>query len=262
MKKTFLPVTSCLLTLLLCGVTSLSVLADESCSRRSVEVIRPFDGKTFNGWRFKEHKVGDGRQYWIVGHVKVDPVNSTKLVADKLTGDNDEVPEMVNLAPNPRCRGKQKEPMGLELYTDQEFGDCTVELDFFIPEKSNSGVYMMGRYELQIRDDYGKGALTYQGMGGIYRTSDPKVNACRKFGQWQHYVIQFEAPRFQNGKKVKNARFVKVVLNGKVIQENVDVLGPTGSHIFNEESPTGPLMLQGHHGPVSYRNVKITILKN
>src|SRR5262249_45701970 len=77
-------------------------------------------------------------------------------------------------------------------------------------------------------------------------------------GLWQHLRIEFEAPRFDAaGKKTKNARFVKVVLNGYTIQENVEVTGPTRSAAFNDEKPLGPLMIQGDHGAVALRNLAI-----
>jgi hypothetical protein len=96
-------------------------------------------------------------------------------------------------------------------------------------------------------------------MGGIYTTAAPKKNACRKPGEWQKFVIQFEAPRFDEaGKKTGNARFVKVVLNDEVIHENVEVKGPTPGNLGHKEAATGPLMFQGDHGPVTFRNIKVT----
>ncbi|NOY57975.1 MAG: DUF1080 domain-containing protein [Calditrichaeota bacterium] len=76
------------------------------------------------------------------------------------------------------------------------------------------------------------------------------------------YDIFFRAPRFdKNGRKTANAKFIKVVQNGQIIQENVEVSGPTRSAAFLDEQPLGPLMLQGDHGPVAYRNVRIRPLK-
>jgi hypothetical protein len=84
------------------------------------------------------------------------------------------------------------------------------------------------------------------------------VNACRKPGEWQSFDIFFQAPRFdEQGQKTANAKFLRVLLNGLVIHENEDVTGPTRAALFSDEQPTGPLMLQGDHGPVAYRNFRI-----
>jgi hypothetical protein len=84
------------------------------------------------------------------------------------------------------------------------------------------------------------------------------VNASLPPGQWQTFDVVFRAPRFDaSGKKTRSARFVKVAHNGKLIHENVEVTGPTRAATYNDEKPTGPLMLQGDHGPVAYRNVRV-----
>jgi hypothetical protein len=80
----------------------------------------------------------------------------------------------------------------------------------------------------------------------------------KKPGEWQKFVIEWQAPKFKDGKKVANAKFVKVELNGTVIHENVEMKGPTPSGVTGKEAPTGPLMFQGDHGPVAFRNIKIT----
>jgi hypothetical protein len=84
------------------------------------------------------------------------------------------------------------------------------------------------------------------------------VNATKPPGEWQSFDITFRAPRFDaDGKKVSNAKFVKVVHNGKVIHENVDLTGPTRAAHWDDEKPAGPIMLQGDHGPVAYRNLRV-----
>ena len=87
----------------------------------------------------------------------------------------------------------------------------------------------------------------------------PRTNAARKPGEWKTFVIDFQAPRFQGGKKVSNAIFRSVMLNGELIHENVEVLAPTGGNLGQGEGPTGPLMFQGDHGVVAYRNINITV---
>lgn len=157
----------------------------------------------------------------------------------------------------------------VDLLTREAFGDIELHLEFLIPRHSNSGVYFMGRYELQIYDSFGVEEDQYPGIecGGIYpRWIDnhnegghsPKVNASLPPGQWQSFDVTFRAPRFDaSGKKTANAVFVKVVHNGKVVHENVEVTGPTRAASFNDEKATGPIMLQGDHGPVAFRNIRI-----
>jgi len=157
------------------------------------------------------------------------------------------------------------------IISKEEFGDVELHIEFIVPEKSNSGVYLMARYEVQVFDSWGVEHPKYSDCGGIYqRWSDnkgfegrpPKTNACRKPGEWQSYDITFRAPRFgADGKKTANAVFVKVVHNGTVIHENQEVTGPTRASTYNDEKATGPLMLQGDHGPVAYRNIHVRPLK-
>jgi hypothetical protein len=155
------------------------------------------------------------------------------------------------------------------LISKEEHGDCELHIEFMVPKGSNSGVYFMGRYEIQVFDSYGKEKPEHSDCGGIYQRwkekegvgyegRPPKVNASKKPGEWQNFDVTFKAPRFdESGKKIENAKFVKVVHNGKVVQENESLSGPTRAATFNDEKPTGPLMLQGDHGPVAYRNLKI-----
>ncbi|MFO0930820.1 MAG: DUF1080 domain-containing protein [Gemmataceae bacterium] len=156
----------------------------------------------------------------------------------------------------------------VNLVSKQQFSDIEAHVEFLIPAKSNSGVYFMGRYEIQVYDSYGVKKDKYPGIecGGIYprwigreiEGHSPRVNAALPPGQWQTFDVTFRAPRFDAaGKKVSNARFVKVVHNGKVIHENIPVTGSTRGALYEDEKPTGPLMLQGDHGPVAYRSVRI-----
>ena len=97
----------------------------------------------------------------------------------------------------------------------------------------------------------GKGKEGYEGH-------TPKRNASKAPGEWQTFDITFRAPRFDAaGKKVENARFIKVVHNGQVIHENVEMTGPTRGSKFENEAASGPIVIQGDHGPVAYRNLKI-----
>jgi len=156
------------------------------------------------------------------------------------------------------------------LLTKERFGDVEAHLEFMIPRHSNSGVYFLGSHELQIYDSFGVAKDQYPGIecGGIYpewindanvRGHSPLVNACKPPGEWQSFDVTYRAPRFDAaGKKIRNASFEKVIHNGKLVQENVEVLGPT--RVGLPEQARGPLRLQGDHGPVAYRNIRIRAL--
>ncbi len=158
------------------------------------------------------------------------------------------------------------------LVTAWEHGDMELELEVMMPKGSNSGIYLQGRYEVQLLDSWGVDDPRYGDIGGIYRNWEtepgniymgkaPATNAARAPGLWQHFKIGFKAPRFdQSGKKVANARFVYVELNGVRIHENLEVPLPTGGPIEKNEVATGPLMIQGDHGPVAFRNVRYQLL--
>lgn len=160
------------------------------------------------------------------------------------------------------------------LVSEAEFGDVEAHVEWMVPKGSNSGVYFMGRYEVQVFDSFGVKEPHYSDAGGIYQRWDPKrgkgkegyeghgpkVNASKAPGEWQSFDVIFRAPRFDaDGKKTENAKFIKVVHNGEVVHENVEVTGATRSGMweFDAEKPTGPIMLQGDHGPVAYRNITI-----
>jgi len=156
------------------------------------------------------------------------------------------------------------------LFSKAQFGDVKAHIEFMVPIGSNSGVYFNGRYEIQVLDSWGVKKLKHGDCGGIYQRWDenrepkgyegypPRINASREPGQWQTFDVIFRAPRFnRRGQKVANARFEKVVHNGIVVHADIEVSGPTRASAYNDEKPTGPLMLQGDHGPVAYRNIRI-----
>ena len=150
---------------------------------------------------------------------------------------------------------------GHDIYSIAKFGDAIIELEVMVPKGSNSGIYVMGEYEIQVLDSYGKKKLGMGDMGAVYGAAAPPINACKPAGEWQTFLIDFRAPRFdKSGKKVKNARLVKVALNGKVLHENLELGKHTPGGVTGREHPIGPLMFQGNHGEVAYRNIYITPL--
>jgi Domain of Unknown Function (DUF1080) len=150
-----------------------------------------------------------------------------------------------------------------------KFGDVELFLEFMLAKGSNSGVYLQSLYELQIFDSFGyTGHLTVGDCGGIYGRngseggSPPMRNACREPGEWQSLHVWFRAPRFdREGKKIENARFLRVLLNDVLVQQDFEVLAPTQSSVKIPEAAENPLMLQGDHGPVAYRNIYVRPLR-
>ena len=152
----------------------------------------------------------------------------------------------------------------IDIYSRETFGDCRIELQVMVPKGSNSGIYVMGEYEIQILDSWERVKMGRGDMGAIYGAGAPLVNACKRPGEWQKYVIEFQAPRFDaNGKKTRNgnAKFIKIELNGEVLHEkNLEMSGVAGGALVGREAPFGPLMFQGNHGPVAYRNIIVKSL--
>ncbi len=154
------------------------------------------------------------------------------------------------------------------LMTGFEHGDIELELEFMLPKGSNSGIYLQGRYEVQLFDSWGTKSAKYSDLGGIYRNWEtepakiymgkaPQANAAKAPGLWQKMYISFQAPRFDaQGKKVENARFNKVLINGVLVHENIEVPLPTGGPLENNETAMGPIFIQGDHGAVAFRNIR------
>jgi hypothetical protein len=152
------------------------------------------------------------------------------------------------------------------MLSKENFSDLEAHVEFLVPKDSNSGLYFCGSHEIQIYDSYGK-EPSYAGnaCGGIYPGlvnkarvdgSNPKVNASLPPGEWQTLDVIYRAPRYDAaGKKIANAVFEKVVLNGKTVQENVEV--PQKTICGMRERPTGTLRIQGDHGPVACRNIRL-----
>jgi len=169
-----------------------------------------FDGKTLNGWRLRDPKAKNG---WAV-------VNGELAVVDPK--DN------------------------ADLVSERTFQDLKLHIEFNVDAKSNSGVYLRGRYEVQILDNPdAKMALDTHGCGAVYSRLSPATDATKPAGEWQTLDIEFAG------------RQVTVTLNGKtVVKGSVD--GVTGGALSPYEEEPGPLMLQGDHGKVRFRNIVVT----
>lgn len=182
--------------------------------------IRLFNGKDLDGWKLRNPA---GRQSWSV---------------------------VEGVLHNESGHGAG----GTDICSDEKFGDCLLHIEFKVPKGGNSGVYLQGRYEVQVADSYEQGKSA--GMcGAIYGKAIPKVNASKPAGEWQSYDILFRQARLnEKGEVVKKAR-ISVLHNDKKIIDDVELDGVTGGALDNKEGTPGPLMLQGDHSSVDYRNI-------
>jgi len=154
------------------------------------------------------------------------------------------------------------------IQTVQPFGDVHIHIEWRTPKKiesegqgrGNSGVYLMGLYEVQVLDSW-ENETYYNGQAGsIYKQYSPLVNACRKPGKWQTYDIIFRAPEFNADKTLKDPGYITVIHNGLLIQNHVELKGPTvfvGTPEYRFHESKLPLLLQDHGNPIQYRNIWI-----
>jgi len=207
-----------------------------------------FKGQDLSGWAGSN----DQEHAWeVVGGVALDPADPTRFTTN----------------PGEGVFYNGSSGRTADIVSTVTQGDCELHVEFVVPEKSNSGVYVMGLYEIQILDSWGETDLKYGTCGGVYCQwidekpvggTPPRVNASRPAGEWQTYDITFRAPRFgPSGDKIANACFEQVVWNEQVVHENVEVEGPTRASLPKPETASGNLMLQGDHGPVAYRNIRV-----
>ena len=159
-----------------------------------------------------------------------------------------------------------------QLYTKESFGDCQLHVEFSEPtapvgesqDRGNSGVFLHGLYEIQVLDSYQNKTYADGQAGAVYGQFPPLVNASRPPGQWQWYNIVFHGPRFDSSGKLLRPARVTAFHNGVLIQDNVELTGPTGHHVRPPYKPGPdklPLSLQDHGHPVRYRNIWIRELK-
>ena len=151
------------------------------------------------------------------------------------------------------------------------FGDIQLHIEWASPvpakgegqNRGNSGVFLMGRYEVQVLDCFENQTYPDGQASAIYGTYPPLVNACRKPGEWQTYDIIWECPKFEGDKVVKNA-VVTVIHNGIITQNHVTVMGNTNHQqiaSYTPHGPTGPIRMQDHGNPVKFRNIWVRPLK-
>jgi hypothetical protein len=137
---------------------------------------------------------------------------------------------------------------GSNLISDQKFEDFKLHVEFRYPKGSNSGIYLRGRYEVQIADSKGQDPAFDQ-LGAVYGFIVPSEMIAKDAGEWQTYDITLVG------------RMITLVANGKTVITNQEIPGITGGAIDSHEGEAGPLLIQGDHGPVEYRNIIITPAK-
>lgn len=212
-----------------------------------------FEGELANGKLKGTMIYTDGKSYsWTgerapllkrTGEVKWDkPIklfNGVDLKGWKAMGDNQWIVE----------NGILRSPKsGANLVSEQTFTDFKLHVEFRYEKGSNSGIYLRGRYEVQIEDD--KGKEPWKGyLGAIYGFLTPSEMVAKDAGEWQTYDITLIG------------RMVTVVLNGKTVISNQEIPGITGGAIDSKESEPGPILFQGDHGPIDFRNIIITPAK-
>jgi hypothetical protein len=137
------------------------------------------------------------------------------------------------------------EDTGANIRTTEEFRDFKLQIEFRIPKGSNSGIYLRGRYETQVADNYGQEPFS-RGVGGVYGHLTPTVNAAKPAGEWNTVEATLIGYR------------VTIVVNGQVTIDGQLIPGITGGALDSNEAEPGPIYLQGDHGPVYYRNIVLT----
>lgn len=194
------------------------------------DAIALFDGKDLSNWM--STKDGEATK-WIVEKGALSPTKHSGMIRSK-----------------------------------QEFGSCQLHIEWATPKevigksqgRGNSGVFLMGMYEVQVLDSYENETYPDGQAGSLYGRKPPLVNACRKPGEWQTYDIVFHRPIFDNGNVVKRATFT-VFHNGVLIQDHYELSGGTdwlGGHAVTGYKPhgdKGPIELQDHGNPVVFRNI-------
>jgi hypothetical protein len=233
-----------------------------------------FNGKDLTGWKFRNP---GAKKVWVVcDDVRLDPKNPARLLPVGKGGS----PNAVMLCGD--------DGRGSDIMTVDDFGDYELHLEFTVPKGSNSGVYNRGLFEIQVFDSYGASTLQFHDCGALYERAFPKENLAKPPGEWQSYDITLKGKRLTlrwNGRLVyedMDIRYGKTDKDAfeRLNQENagkppelqVKLEAKGGKYVgyFGEGGTRaglpgpdrpGPILLQGDHGPVAYRNIRIRTLK-
>jgi hypothetical protein len=234
-----------------------------------------FNGKDLSGWTFRNPRA---KKVWVVcDQVRLDPADPTRLLPIGKGGS----PGTVLLCGD--------DGRGSDLMTTETFSDYQLHLEFNVPKGSNSGVYNRGLFEIQVFDSYGKPKLGFHDCGALYERAFPRENLAKPPGQWQSFDITLKGKKLSlvwNGKTVYQDYDIRYgetdreaferlnhenankpeVLRVQLREENGRYLGYFGeggtrSGLDGPDRP-GPILLQGDHGPVAYRNILIRPLES
>ncbi len=236
-----------------------------------------FNGKDLTGWKLRSPTVTvtkfvDAAGKSIVG-AKKGKVDGRSVIVNKSGEEIKGAKAVQETRPNTMgwtvkagelfC---DKPHGGNDILTDQKFTDFELHIEF--QATSNSGVYLQGRYEIQVDNSYGRKpkvvekdgkkieTLDTHQCGAIYGLIAPSKNMAKKPTDWQSFDVTFHGARGTKGKVTEKAR-VTLIWNGERVIDNAEIAGPTGAVLDNKVTEPGPLLLQGDHGKVAYRNIKI-----
>jgi hypothetical protein len=205
------------------------------------------DGKSFSLQKTVRKSPTEGKQPPASARVLFDGSNKDEWKGGRL----DEATKLLNTD-------------GHDIRSERKFNSYLMHLEFMLPfrpdargqGRGNSGFYQVDHYEVQILDSFGLEGVDNE-CGGVYKKGDPLVNTCFPPLTWQTFDVEFtNAVRDEDGNKTKNA-FVTVRLNGVVVQDNLEITGPTGGHRNEPEGTPGEIKLQGHGNPLQFRNIWI-----
>jgi hypothetical protein len=216
------------------------------------DAIILFDGKDLSKWQRKDGTPAE----W-----KVVPVSPSPKTAEQYLKKTQEENGYFEVAPKTGY-----------IYTKEPFGDCQLHVEFAEPQpakgqdqdRGNSGVFLHGLYEVQVLDSYESKTYADGQAAAVYGQFPPQVNASRPPGQWQTYDIIFHGPRFDTSGKLLRPALITAFHNGVLVQDNVELTGPTGHHVrppYTAGPEKLPLALQDHNHPVRYRNIWLRELK-
>jgi len=159
-----------------------------------------------------------------------------------------------------------------QITTTKEFGDCQLHIEWSAPTppkgegqgRGNSGVFMMGRYELQVLDSYENETYSDGQAAAIYKQTPPAANATRPPGQWNTYDVFWTAPRFEEDGSLKSPAYITVMHNGVLVLNHFELLGDTPFNRppeYKAHPPQGPISLQDHGNPMRFRNIWVREFK-
>jgi hypothetical protein len=236
-----------------------------------------FNGKDTTGWKLREEKIkvtkfvdADGN---AIAGAKSGKVGGKDAIVNKAGEEIKGARKVQETNPNfvgwSALEGElvcDKPHGGNDIYTERKFTDFELHVEFLAT--ANSGVYLQGRYEIQVDNSYGAKPKiiekdgkkietfdTHQ-CGAIYGRIAPSKNMAKKPTEWQSFDVTFHGARGDAGKVTQKAR-VTLIWNGEKVIDNAAIDGVTGAALDNKVTEAGPLLLQGDHGKVTYRNIKI-----